>query len=230
VQAVIFDYARTLVSFDLDREDLVRTMAGALPLLDGPPITARALVDNVLMPLDHRLLGRDGALDEVDYEAAYAHAWVEAGHHPAPAALHRIMELEQDVWRRSARLAPEALPTLAELRRRGLRLGVCSNSPYPGAYIAAQLRHLGIADLFDAVVVSADLGRRKPAPEIYRAALDGLAVPPAEALFVGDQVPEDYDGPRLMGMRAVICTALRRDPRPPEGAESIPDLSGVLSL
>lgn len=228
MQAVIFDYARTLVSFHLDHDDLIRTMARALPLLDGPPMTAEAVVDGVLMPLDRRLLHRDGALDEVDYGAAYAHAWADAGHHPSPVVLHRIMDLEQEFWRRAARLAPNALPTLPELRRRGIRLAVCSNSPYPGAYIAAQLRHLGVEELFDAVVVSSDIGRRKPAPEIYRAALDRLGVDAAQALFVGDQVAEDYEGPRRSGMRAVICTALRSDRRLPDGVESIPDLGGVL--
>lgn len=228
MQAVIFDYARTLVSFHLDHDDLIRTMAGALPLLDGPPMTAQSVVDEVLLPLDRRLLDRDGALDEVDYGAAYAHAWAGAGHHPSPETLDRIMELEQEVWRRAARLAPDALPTLHQLRRRGIRLAVCSNSPYPGVHIAAQLRHLGVEELFDAVVVSADVGRRKPAPEIYRAALDRLGIEAPQALFVGDQVPEDYDGPRRLGMRAVICTALRRDRHLPEGVESMPCLSGVL--
>jgi putative hydrolase of the HAD superfamily len=64
----------------------------------------------------------------------------------------------------------------------------------------------------DAVVFSSEVGRRKPAPELYLAALDRLGVPAAEALYVGDRVAEDYDGPRRVGMRAVVCTALARRP------------------
>jgi len=35
---------------------------------------------------------------------------------------------------------------------------------------------------------------------------------PAEALYVGDRVLEDFEGPRRLGMRAVLCTALARKP------------------
>jgi putative hydrolase of the HAD superfamily len=52
---------------------------------------------------------------------------------------------------------------------------------------------------------------RKPAPEIYRAALDALDVEPANALFVGDRVREDVQGPAALGMRTCLVTYFRVD-------------------
>ena len=60
-------------------------------------------------------------------------------------------------------------------------------------------------------MLSSQLGRRKPAPEIYRAALDALAVEPENALFVGDRVREDVQGPAALGMRTCLVTYFRVD-------------------
>jgi putative hydrolase of the HAD superfamily len=87
----------------------------------------------------------------------------------------------------------------------------------------------GVGELTEAVLFSSQLGKRKPAPEIYRAALDALGVDPERALFVGDRVREDYDGPRAVGMRAVICTAHAAEP-PPDGIPTIASLSDLPGL
>jgi putative hydrolase of the HAD superfamily len=84
----------------------------------------------------------------------------------------------------------------------------------------------GIAGRVDTVVFSSEVGRRKPAPELYRAALDRLGVPAGEALHVGDRVAEDFDGPRRLGMRAVICAALARRPAG-DGVPTVADLAGL---
>jgi putative hydrolase of the HAD superfamily len=87
----------------------------------------------------------------------------------------------------------------------------------------------GIAEKVDAVVFSSEIGRRKPAPEMYRAALDTIGVEAQHALFVGDRVREDYEGPRALGMRAVIFTA-HTDELPPSGVPMIASLSDLLGL
>jgi putative hydrolase of the HAD superfamily len=52
---------------------------------------------------------------------------------------------------------------------------------------------------------------RKPGPAIYRAALDQIGVEPANALFVGDRVREDVQGPAALGMRTCLVTYFRSD-------------------
>jgi len=92
-----------------------------------------------------------------------------------------------------------------------------------------QVTSNGIAQLMDAVLFSSQFGRRKPAPEIYRAALEAVGVPADRALFVGDRVREDYEGPRAVGMRAVICTAHAAE-IPPDGIPTIATLAELPGL
>jgi putative hydrolase of the HAD superfamily len=87
----------------------------------------------------------------------------------------------------------------------------------------------GIAELVDAVVFSSEVGKRKPAPELYQTALDAIAIAPEKTMFVGDRVREDYEGPRALGMRAVILTAHAEEP-PPEGVPSIASLTELPAL
>jgi putative hydrolase of the HAD superfamily len=92
-----------------------------------------------------------------------------------------------------------------------------------------QVHRNGIGELMDGVVFSSMIGRRKPNPEIYRAALDIVGLEPDRVMFVGNRVREDYDGPRSLGMRAVICSAHNSEPLPP-GIASIPKLSDLTGL
>ena len=106
---------------------------------------------------------------------------------------------------------------------------VCSNAPFPPAMMRRQVRTNGIAESVDAVVFSSEVGRRKPAPEVYAAALEAIGVEPEHVLFVGDRVREDYFGPLGLGMRAVICTAHAEEP-PADGIPTITSLSEVPGL
>jgi epoxide hydrolase-like predicted phosphatase len=61
---------------------------------------------------------------------------------------------------------------------------------------------LYISDLFDSMVISAEVGLIKPEPEIYRHALQTLHVLPDEALFVDDML-RNVEGARAVGMFAI---------------------------
>lgn len=210
--AVLFDYGLTLVTFRYPREELVGAMEEARAWLGPGAPDAETLVAAVLEPLEDDLatIGED----EVDYMAFYERAWLRAGLRVPRATLARILDLEQRCWDRAAQIALDALETLERLRARGIRTAIASNAPFPPDMMHRQLRVTGIAERVDVAVFSSEIGRRKPAPELYLAALDRLGVGPAGALYVGDRVVEDYEGPRRIGMRAVLCTALARTPAP----------------
>jgi HAD superfamily hydrolase (TIGR01509 family) len=227
VRAVLFDYGLTLVTFAYPREELIRMLDGVRPLLGPNMPDAETLVRDVLEPLED-LLDTFGE-DEVDYLDLYERAWRAAGVEASRETLYRVLDLEQQVWDRHVRLADGALPTLDAVRMIGVRTAVASNAPFPPEFMHRQLRGNGIADRVDAIVFSSEIGRRKPAPELYMAALDRLGVAPAEALYVGDRVSEDYEGPRQLGMRAVICTELARRPVP-AGVPTIDRLDELVGL
>ncbi len=59
-----------------------------------------------------------------------------------------------------------------------------------------------IADAFDAMVISAEVGITKPDPAIYRIALDRLDVLPQEAVFIDDFL-RNVEGARALDMHAI---------------------------
>lgn len=114
----------------------------------------------------------------------------------------------------------------------GYRLGVVSNFDYTPT-VEAALRHHGIRERFDTVVVSAEVGWRKPRPEIFARALDALGMSPAEVLFVGDSPETDLLGARNLAMDAVWVNPAGRAcppgiPAPTGTVSGLPELLGLL--
>lgn len=97
----------------------------------------------------------------------------------------------------------DTIDTLQALKDRDLRLGLVSNTMWPGDLHRRQLARLGLAPYFDYVVFSSDAGIWKPQPGIYWLALDALGVTPEQAVFVGDMLGHDIAGAQAVGMRAV---------------------------
>ena len=101
----------------------------------------------------------------------------------------------------SWKLFPEVLPTLKDLRSRGLELGIVSNFD---SRLFNVLRGLGIADFFDTVTISSLAHAAKPSPKIFELALEQHAVEPGEAMHVGDSVRDDVEGATKAGLAAVL--------------------------
>jgi len=121
-------------------------------------------------------------------------------------------------------LFDDALPTIATLRERGARLALVSNCSNATRQLVDRL---GFDELFDAVILSFELGIRKPDPGIYEAALDGLGVDPADALFVDDQT-EYCDGARALGIETRLI--VRPQWVPPEGYSATNGHAVIASL
>ena len=91
--------------------------------------------------------------------------------------------------------------TLRTLRERGWRTGIVSNGR--AAFQRATLGALGIDDLIDTVIISAEVDLRKPDPAIFRLALDRLGCEAGASWFVGDDPEADVAGARGVGMQAL---------------------------
>jgi putative hydrolase of the HAD superfamily len=90
---------------------------------------------------------------------------------------------------------------LADLRARGLTLGVISNFDHRLYRI---LEGLDLAGYFDSITISSEAGYAKPSPEIFRAAMRRHAIDPAAAIHVGDSEPLDVAGARAAGIVPVL--------------------------
>jgi putative hydrolase of the HAD superfamily len=80
------------------------------------------------------------------------------------------------------------------------KLGIISNFAIPECVVKL-LKGSKIYELFDVVVVSGAVNKRKPHPEIFQTALKMLDVSASEAVFVGDTIDADVEGPKAVGMK-----------------------------
>ncbi|HEY6284844.1 MAG TPA: HAD family hydrolase [Ktedonobacteraceae bacterium] len=105
----------------------------------------------------------------------------------------------------SRALFDDTLSTLAVLKQRGYSLGVVTNRHYGGAPFHEDLQTIGLLDYFEyePMAISADLGIRKPNPDIFLHALNMLNVPPEEAAMVGDSLKADIVGARMLDILAI---------------------------
>jgi putative hydrolase of the HAD superfamily len=83
------------------------------------------------------------------------------------------------------------------------KLGLVSNFTY-APVVHFSLRKLGLSQFFNAVVVSGDVGWRKPHKRIFKDALERLQVEAGEAVYVGDSPLEDIKGAEAAGIRTVF--------------------------
>jgi putative hydrolase of the HAD superfamily len=110
------------------------------------------------------------------------------------AEAHEVFRRE---WFEGMALADDAAPTLEALRSR-YRLGLITNGP--SEIQRRKIEHFGLANYFDVLIVSGEVGVAKPDPAIFRLAMERLRVEPSEALFVGDSPEYDLRGAMAAGV------------------------------
>ena len=229
IDGVLFDYGRTLVTFTpYPKDKLLAVIRRYRPRIEAaigvPAPEAETILRDVLHPLEAYVSSESE--DEVDYNDVYRDTWHSAGMKLPDDLLHEILDSEQQVWDRSVRVDPDTHQVLDWLRAQGIRRGICSNAPFPPELMRRQMSSKGIAQMVDAIVLSSEVGKRKPSPELYRAALDAIGTKAEHTVFVGDRLREDYEGPRSVGMRAIIVLAHAEEP-PPNGIPSINTLADL---
>jgi putative hydrolase of the HAD superfamily len=114
---------------------------------------------------------------------------------------------------------------LAALAARGYEVGIASNFDHRLRGVASGLPELRPARH---LVISSEVGWRKPAQAFFAAVCAAVGREPAEVLFVGDDLANDYEGARSAGLRAVLFDPRTRAPLP--RPERIPHLRDVLAL
>ena len=95
----------------------------------------------------------------------------------------------------------DAKTILSRLNSSGIRLGVISN--FDGR-LRTILRQLDVADRFEHLVISSEVGAEKPSARIFHEAARRFAVEPTEILHVGDDPEVDVDGARMAGLQALL--------------------------
>jgi FMN phosphatase YigB (HAD superfamily) len=157
------------------------------------------------------------------------------GQDPASAPL--VNEVYMDSYVRVCPAVPHAVQCLATLAAR-VPLGVVSNGFVDIQY--RKLEALGVRHLFSCIVLSDELGIRKPDVRIFQEAIRRMGLPPRECVYVGDSYRYDIAGAAAAGMRTCWFrrgggpapgeTAAPEGPEPDLVIESLEELPGSLGL
>jgi putative hydrolase of the HAD superfamily len=144
-----------------------------------------------------------GELPEEEFEPRFAEL-LEVN---APGLIDRLFA--------GSRPDEEMLGAVLKARQSGIRTGLISNSWGTRRYDRSQL-----AELFDGVVISGEVGIRKPAPEIYEMGAKEIGMPPESCVFV-DDLRFNLEPAAELGMATVHHTAA------PETISELERLLGV---
>ncbi|MER7027582.1 MULTISPECIES: HAD family hydrolase [Streptomyces] len=229
IKAVLFDFSGTLVRIEPAESWLRGALTATGATLDGAALreTAAALERAGALP--------GGAVPE-SVPPELAGLWAERDreprHHrevytalarrvplPSPALPEALYarHMRPEAWRPY----PDAVEVLAELRGRGLRLGLVSNI---GWDLRPVLRAHGLAPYLDCTVLSYEHRMQKPDPRLFALACRELGVAPGEALMVGDDRRAD-GGATAVGCRYLPVAPLPVDRRP-DALRAVLDLVG----
>lgn len=97
----------------------------------------------------------------------------------------------------------ESARTILQELKKKYKLGVVSDFLYPPAF-RKMFQKFKLTEYFDAIVISGEVGWRKPHPAIFQTALKLLEVSPQETISVGDSVKRDIVPAKKLGMRAIL--------------------------
>ena len=200
VEAVIFDWGGTLsVWAEVDMVDMWRLAAEHIAPGDSEGLTQR-LVDVERRYFDRALTDqRAFALPELLRAASE-----ELGIDVAEAVLEEAALRHLDTWTPHIRHEADAADVLRELRGRGLRTALLSNTHWPRHFHEHFLERDGLGELIDARLYTSEMERTKPHPDAFLTALEAIGVSdPSSAVFVGDRPHDDVYGAKSVGMRAV---------------------------
>ena len=145
------------------------------------------------------------------------------------AALQQLQTAFLDVLTAHLDLVPGAEEVVRSIKS-GCLVGLLTNGPSKLQW--GKIERLGIRAWFDAIVVSDDIGIRKPDARIFQALLKRLNVAPQEAAYVGDSLEYDVRGARNAGLISVWLNAGQKgawDPTQPSPDAQIARLEELLA-
>jgi epoxide hydrolase-like predicted phosphatase len=179
-RAVIFDFGGVLWDMRWD-------VARALDRAHGLPRSSL-----------FETLYRTDAWRAIERGIGDAAEWAEAAHRELERRAARALPRLHDEWRRAQSVIRPNV-ALVRLLRPDYKLSVLSNAD---GSLRGRLQADGLHELFDDIVVSAEVGMAKPEPAVFRLAVERLGLAPPECVFVDDW-DLNVEAARAVGLRAL---------------------------
>lgn len=213
VRACLVDVYDTILQADL--EPRVRQLA------------ALAGVDPRAFLQEWSKTGAERGLGSLSMAGSFERTLLACGIAASPGLVGELVREDARLLREGTRLYDDTVAFLGKLRSRGIAIALVSNcSPNTRAV----LEDLGLTAAADSVILSCEVGSKKPSAEIYLRALDDLGVVPADAVMVDDQA-RFCAGAEAAGVRAIqLVRADHHGEVPEPGFPVVSSLLDVLPL
>ncbi|PYV77963.1 MAG: hypothetical protein DMG96_09600 [Acidobacteria bacterium] len=143
-------------------------------------------------------LQQDATVDHGFWHIYYSHLLNKLGF--ADEVLHAELVSLTRMSANWCQIRPHTREVLKRLAER-YRLGIISNAD---GKIAEVLARCGIADCFESITDSGIVGKEKPHPAIFEAAVSSLGISAGESVYTGDIYSVDYIGAMAAGMQCVL--------------------------
>ena len=204
IKAVSFDFYNTLVRFWPPLEEIQQAACHELGLtVREDDITHGYAVADVLFNRENedRPLSSRSEEDRLEFFARYEQLILET------AGIPVSLDLARRVWKMAMSVPKDfipfndTVPALVQLREAGYKVGIITNLRRD---LNEMCQKIGLAPYLDITVGSEEVGKEKPHPPIFMAALERVDAAPEEVVHVGDQVRSDVIGAQGVGMRAVL--------------------------
>jgi len=203
-EAVIFDFIGTLAEVqDYPIEEFVKKTYESL-VDDGFHMDYKRFIEVFYQTYQKYRLIRYQKLVEVGNSVWIAETLNLLGFaaEPEDDAVMKAVNISFQGYFESLKARPCASRTLKELSG-DYALALVSNFTY-APVVYAGVRKLRFSSYFDSILVSDDVGWRKPHPRMFEEALKRLDKSVEQAVFVGDNPMEDIQGAKDIGMKAVF--------------------------
>ncbi len=213
---VLFDLGGTLINY----ENSPWLELGRLGCIEGAKYIRDALnFDIEVEQLNSRLhnavgrmiKSRDDSDAELDLIDLTGRTLQEFGINVTDGLPEKFIDAYYKPIRAQITLVPYASEILSKIKDAGMRIGLVSNTIFPADYHRTEMREFGLYDFFDFALFSSEEKIRKPGKEIFLRALKLGGSDPEDAVFIGDRLEEDIDGPQSVGIKAVLKAADGRD-------------------
>jgi putative hydrolase of the HAD superfamily len=196
--AVVLDFFGTLTPDTPSHVWDAHAARSASPLEISPTVWRAALDSS----FQERLIGALGDLPHT-FRTLARQCGVEPDEMMLASACAARMAAQRELFV----LRGDALPTLRQLRARGLRVGVVSNCTIE---LVDAWSSLPLAALVEVAVFSCIEGRRKPDPILFKAAAQRLGVEASSCLYISDGDGQELAGASICNMTAVMLRSAER--------------------
>lgn len=188
LKTILFDMGNVLVFFS--HEQMCRQMADACGCSEAE-LTRQLMVSGCQADFER------GRIDERELHSRFEALFQR------PIDFDSLCEASGNIFQ----LNVSIIPVLEELKRRGLRLVLLSNTC--STHVRVIRRNWNVLDYFDHLVLSYEVGAVKPESGIYQAGLDAIQCHPGEALYT-DDIAEYIATGKSYGLNAVQFSTTER--------------------